>query len=212
MRPSDPHRVSAPVGGIICPVQGPVAFSDTWGASRSGGRAHKGVDMLSPMGTPTVAPVSGTVSHRGNSLGGLSWHLNGDDGTLLLRHPPVVVRQPGRRPRRGRHGHRLRRRHRQRPRHPPPPLRDPPRRRRSRQPVPVRRGRLLATSDAERHRVRPLAYGARLVGTDQLPLALRALLAPDGDAAIEGLRRLSGGASRETWAFDLVDGGRDAGS
>lgn len=72
--------VSAPVGGIICPVQGPVAFSDTWGAPRSGGRAHKGVDMLSPMGTPTVAPVSGTVSHTGNSLGGLSWHLNGDNG------------------------------------------------------------------------------------------------------------------------------------
>ncbi|MFL6206783.1 MAG: murein hydrolase activator EnvC family protein [Acidimicrobiales bacterium] len=72
--------VSAPVHGIICPVQGPVAFSDTWGAPRSGGRAHKGVDMLSPMGTPTVAPVSGTVEHRGNSLGGLSWHLNGDDG------------------------------------------------------------------------------------------------------------------------------------
>ncbi len=77
--PSSPI-VSAPVGGIICPVQGPVAFSDTWGAARSGGRAHKGVDMLSPMGTPTVAPVSGTVTHRGNSLGGLSWHLNGDDG------------------------------------------------------------------------------------------------------------------------------------
>jgi len=78
--PSGPIA-SAPVGGIVCPVQGPVAFSDTWGASRSGGRAHKGVDMLSPMGTPTVAPVSGTVSHRGNSLGGLSWHLDGDDGT-----------------------------------------------------------------------------------------------------------------------------------
>jgi murein DD-endopeptidase MepM/ murein hydrolase activator NlpD len=68
------------VHGIICPVQGPVAFTDTWGAARSGGRAHKGVDMLSPMGTPTVAPVSGRVEHRGNSLGGLSWHLYGDDG------------------------------------------------------------------------------------------------------------------------------------
>jgi murein DD-endopeptidase MepM/ murein hydrolase activator NlpD len=76
---------SAPTGPIahgsfICPVQGPVAFSDTWGAPRSGGRAHKGVDMLSPRGTPVVAPVSGTVSHRGNSLGGLSFHLNGDNG------------------------------------------------------------------------------------------------------------------------------------
>ena len=77
--PSGPI-VSAPIGGIICPVQGPVAFSDTWGAPRSGGRAHKGVDMLSPTGTPTVAPVSGTVTHRGNSIGGLSWHLNGDNG------------------------------------------------------------------------------------------------------------------------------------
>lgn len=77
--PSEPV-VSAPVGGIICPVQGPVAFTDTWGAARSGGRAHKGVDMLSPRGTPTVAPVSGTVTHRGNGIGGLSWHLNGDNG------------------------------------------------------------------------------------------------------------------------------------
>ena len=76
---------SAPSGPIatgswVCPVQGPVAFSDTWGAPRSGGRAHKGVDMLSPTGTPTVAPVSGRVTHRGNSVGGLSWHLYGDDG------------------------------------------------------------------------------------------------------------------------------------
>lgn len=67
-------------GEWICPVQGPVAFSDTWGAPRSGGRRHQGVDMLARTGTPTVAPVSGTVSHRGNSVGGLSWHLNGDDG------------------------------------------------------------------------------------------------------------------------------------
>jgi murein DD-endopeptidase MepM/ murein hydrolase activator NlpD len=82
---SRPAARSAPrtpivTGSFVCPVQGPVAFSDTWGAPRSGGRAHKGVDMLSPRGTPVVAPVSGTVSHRSNSLGGLSFHLNGDDG------------------------------------------------------------------------------------------------------------------------------------
>ena len=40
-----PRWCRAPVGGIVCPVQGPVAFSDTWGAPL-GGRAHKGVDML----------------------------------------------------------------------------------------------------------------------------------------------------------------------
>jgi murein DD-endopeptidase MepM/ murein hydrolase activator NlpD len=72
-------------GGVIipldlCPVAGPVAFVDSWGDPRSGGRRHKGVDMMSPHGTPVVAPVSGTVEHRGSGLGGLSYHLNGDDG------------------------------------------------------------------------------------------------------------------------------------
>jgi murein DD-endopeptidase MepM/ murein hydrolase activator NlpD len=68
-------------GGIVCPVAGPVSFVDSWGDSRSGGRGHKGTDMMADYGTPTVAPVSGTVEHRGSSLGGLSWYVQGDDGT-----------------------------------------------------------------------------------------------------------------------------------
>ena len=41
-----------------------------------------------------------------------------------------------------------------------------------------------------------------------MPLALLALLSAEASTPqIEGLRRLSGGASRETWAFDLVSGG-----
>jgi murein DD-endopeptidase MepM/ murein hydrolase activator NlpD len=76
---------SAPSGPIatgawVCPVQGARAFSDDFGNPRSGGRRHQGIDIFSPRGTPTVAPVSGTVAFRGNSLGGLAWHLNGDDG------------------------------------------------------------------------------------------------------------------------------------
>jgi murein DD-endopeptidase MepM/ murein hydrolase activator NlpD len=67
-------------GGIVCPVQGPVHFTDSWGDARSGGRAHKGVDMMAAAGTPTVAPVSGRVEHRGSSLGGLSWYVYGDNG------------------------------------------------------------------------------------------------------------------------------------
>ena len=67
-------------GAWVCPVQGARAFSNDYGDPRSGGRRHQGIDILSPRGTPTVAPVSGTVQYRGNSLGGLAWHLNGDDG------------------------------------------------------------------------------------------------------------------------------------
>jgi murein DD-endopeptidase MepM/ murein hydrolase activator NlpD len=69
-------------GGIVCPVAGPVDFVDSWGDARSGGRGHQGTDMMADYGTPTVAPVSGTVEHRGSSLGGLSWYLYGDDGDM----------------------------------------------------------------------------------------------------------------------------------
>ncbi|HEX6569169.1 MAG TPA: M23 family metallopeptidase, partial [Acidimicrobiales bacterium] len=64
-----------------CPVAGAVSFVDSWGDSRSGGRGHKGTDMMADYGTPTVAPVSGTVEHSSSSLGGLTWTLHGDDGS-----------------------------------------------------------------------------------------------------------------------------------
>lgn len=72
------RRIEA--GLMFCPVDGNVSFTDTWGAPRSGGRTHKGVDMMASHGTPTVAPVSGQVEHRGTSLGGLSWYVYGDNG------------------------------------------------------------------------------------------------------------------------------------
>lgn len=64
----------------FCPVSGAVSFIDSWGFPRSGGRRHKGVDMMAAIGTPIVAPVSGTVTHRSNRVGGRSFHLNGDNG------------------------------------------------------------------------------------------------------------------------------------
>lgn len=63
-----------------CPVAGAHSFIDSWGYPRSGGRRHKGVDMMANIGVPIVAPVSGTVTHRSNRVGGRSFHLNGDDG------------------------------------------------------------------------------------------------------------------------------------
>lgn len=65
---------------IICPVVGGSAYGDTWGAPRSGGRRHQGVDMLAPTGTPLVAVVSGTVNQVQNRLGGTSLQLFGDNG------------------------------------------------------------------------------------------------------------------------------------
>jgi peptidoglycan LD-endopeptidase LytH len=75
--PAPPPLVAA---DWICPVAGPTAFGDTWGAARSGGRRHEGTDLISPMGTPLVAVVSGTVLFKQTTLGGNSVWLTGSDG------------------------------------------------------------------------------------------------------------------------------------
>jgi len=65
---------------IICPVGGPSGYGDTWGAPRSGGRRHQGVDMLAPSGTQLVAVDNGWVGHHSNRLGGTTISLLGDRG------------------------------------------------------------------------------------------------------------------------------------
>jgi murein DD-endopeptidase MepM/ murein hydrolase activator NlpD len=67
------------VANITCPMPGS-AYGDTWGAPRSGGRRHQGVDMLAPRGTPIYAVTSGTVSYSQNRLGGNAAWLSGSDG------------------------------------------------------------------------------------------------------------------------------------
>jgi murein DD-endopeptidase MepM/ murein hydrolase activator NlpD len=67
------------IDGIVCPMNGS-AYGDSWGAPRSGGRSHEGVDMLAPMGTPIYAVVSGTVNFKQNRLGGNAASLSGDNG------------------------------------------------------------------------------------------------------------------------------------
>ncbi len=69
--------------GLVCPVNGAVSFSDTWGAPRSGGRTHKGVDMSASRGTPLVAMETGRIYRLSNStLGGLSIYLLGNSGDV----------------------------------------------------------------------------------------------------------------------------------
>lgn len=80
---------AAPVGGdaatgssgMVCPVDQPRSFTDTWGASRSGGRRHRGTDILAPRGTPIRAITGGVwdIQPPGASAG-LWAILRGDDG------------------------------------------------------------------------------------------------------------------------------------
>lgn len=72
-----------PTGGT-CPVAGAVSFTDSWGDPRSGGRTHKGVDMIAARGTPIVAIYSGRIRRFSNSsLGGLSIYFVSDAGDLF---------------------------------------------------------------------------------------------------------------------------------
>jgi murein DD-endopeptidase MepM/ murein hydrolase activator NlpD len=69
-------------GASICPVEGPVAFTNDWGAPRSGGRTHKGTDIFAPYGAKDVAVVAGYVEHNLDTLGGTGILLHGSDGVV----------------------------------------------------------------------------------------------------------------------------------
>ena len=83
-------------------MAGPVTFVDSWGAPRSGGRSHQGVDMIASRGTPIAAIYSGVIQRTSSSsLGGITiWMLSdaGDeyyyahlDGHAAGISPGVVV-------------------------------------------------------------------------------------------------------------------------
>lgn len=76
---------SPPAEAGACPVAGPVSFVDTWGAPRSGGRSHQGVDMMAARGTPVVAIYSGSITRTGtgSALGGITIWMRSGSGDLF---------------------------------------------------------------------------------------------------------------------------------
>jgi murein DD-endopeptidase MepM/ murein hydrolase activator NlpD len=75
-----------PLGAF--PVQGPCSFGDTYGATRSGGRQHEGVDMMAKTGLLVYAVAAGTLTKqttdRAGSLSGNAWWLTGTDRTYYF--------------------------------------------------------------------------------------------------------------------------------
>lgn len=63
----------------LCPVQGKRSYIDSWGFPRTGHK-HEGNDIMSPRGTPVVAPVGGVLEQRHGPVGGNAFYIHGDDG------------------------------------------------------------------------------------------------------------------------------------
>jgi murein DD-endopeptidase MepM/ murein hydrolase activator NlpD len=70
------------------PLAPTCSFADTFGAPRSGGRQHQGVDIMAKSGTPIYAVMDGTITkkqvHYVGSLGGNSLWLSAADGSYFF--------------------------------------------------------------------------------------------------------------------------------
>jgi len=67
--------------GFVCFFDQPFRFVNDWGNSRSGGRTHKGTDVVAAYGQNVKAVANGTVLKRNSDLGGISLWLDADNGT-----------------------------------------------------------------------------------------------------------------------------------
>jgi murein DD-endopeptidase MepM/ murein hydrolase activator NlpD len=84
--------------GLTVPVAGVLRseLKDTYGAARSGGRSHKGVDIFAKQGTPVVAAAEGVVVKRdSNAVGGISIYQRGSDARTIYYYAHLHGYRPG---------------------------------------------------------------------------------------------------------------------
>jgi len=82
---TDPGEVQP--GPFAFPVAGAHSFVNSFGWPRSGGRTHRGIDIMAARGVPLVACVSGSISSVksvDSGLGGKTVHIRGDNGNTYF--------------------------------------------------------------------------------------------------------------------------------
>ena len=99
--PTTPATTATVTSGAsidVFPAQGPCTFGDTYGAPRSGGRSHEGVDIIAKAGQYVYAVKAGTLTKRyldaPGSLSGNGWRLTTADGTYFF-YAHLSVFAPG---------------------------------------------------------------------------------------------------------------------
>lgn len=91
-------RVVAGAPRLIVPVAGVrrQELRDSYGAARSGGRAHLGIDIMARDGTPVLAAASGVIVKRDSSgLGGISLYQRDPDGATIYFYAHLSRYQAG---------------------------------------------------------------------------------------------------------------------
>jgi murein DD-endopeptidase MepM/ murein hydrolase activator NlpD len=84
-------RLAMPVAGFSR-----TAVTDSWGDPRSGGRGHRGNDIMAAAGTPVVAVTPGTVEKLFQSrLGGTTLYLRSPDRRWLFYYGHLMAYAPG---------------------------------------------------------------------------------------------------------------------